>query len=155
MTLTGKDIAEIARLLEASQFSELELETGGLKLRIRRGDGASRLRERSEEPEPAGTIGDQQDAPDATLPAGPTVEGEVDVEAPLLGNFYHAPRPGDEPFVKAGDTIGEETVIGIIEVMKLMNPVHAGVSGTVVAYVAANAVSVEAGQPLIRVRKAA
>ena len=78
--------------------------------------------------------------------------GEVDVPAPLLGNFYEAPRPGDPPFVRPGDTVDAETTIGIIEVMKLMNPIRAGVSGTVVAILAANGSAVEEGQPLVRVR---
>jgi acetyl-CoA carboxylase biotin carboxyl carrier protein len=69
----------------------------------------------------------------------------------LLGNFYAAPRPGDPPFVQPGDKVNEETVIGIIEVMKLMNPIRAGVTGTVVAILAENGTAVEEDQPLIRV----
>jgi acetyl-CoA carboxylase biotin carboxyl carrier protein len=88
-------------------------------------------------------IGQQEGAPRV---------GEVDVPAPLLGNFYEAPRPGDPPFVKPGDTVTEETVIGIIEVMKLMNPIRAGVSGTVVAILTQNGSAVEEGEALIRVR---
>jgi acetyl-CoA carboxylase biotin carboxyl carrier protein len=88
-------------------------------------------------------IGQQEGAPRV---------GEVDVPAPLLGNFYEAPRPGDPPFVKPGDTITEETVIGIIEVMKLMNPIRAGVSGTVVAILVRNGAAIEEGEALIRVR---
>ena len=72
--------------------------------------------------------------------------------APLLGNFYAAPRPGDPPFVEVGATVDEETVIGIIEVMKLMNPIRAGVAGKIVALLAENGTAVEEGQPLVRVR---
>jgi acetyl-CoA carboxylase biotin carboxyl carrier protein len=84
--------------------------------------------------------------------AGAARAGEVDVPAPLLGNFYEAPRPGDPPFVRPGDRVTEETVVGIIEVMKLMNPIRAGVSGTVVAVLAQNGSAVEEGEALIRVR---
>ena len=83
--------------------------------------------------------------------AGAARVGEVDVPAPLLGNFYEAPRPGDPPFVKPGDKVDAETIIGIIEVMKLMNPIRAGVSGKVVAILAADGSAVEEGQALIRV----
>jgi acetyl-CoA carboxylase biotin carboxyl carrier protein len=76
----------------------------------------------------------------------------VDVPAPLLGNFYSAPRPGDPPFVQVGDAVNVETTIGIIEVMKLMNPIRAGVNGTVAAVLAENGTAVEEGQPLLRVR---
>ena len=78
----------------------------------------------------------------------------MDVPAPLLGNFYEAPRPGDPPFVQPGDAVSEETVIGIIEVMKLMNPIRAGVAGTVVALLTPNGSAVEEGQALIRVKVA-
>jgi acetyl-CoA carboxylase biotin carboxyl carrier protein len=78
----------------------------------------------------------------------------VDVTAPLLGNFYRSPRPGDAPFVEVGDTVTEDSAIGIIEVMKLMNSVRAGVAGTVVAILAEDGKAVEAGQPLIRVKAA-
>jgi acetyl-CoA carboxylase biotin carboxyl carrier protein len=84
--------------------------------------------------------------------AGAARAGEVDVPAPLLGNFYEAPRPGDPAFVKPGDAVTEETVIGIIEVMKLMNPIRAGVSGTVVAILAQSGAAVEEGEALIRVK---
>ena len=73
--------------------------------------------------------------------------------APLLGNFYAAPRPGEPPFVAVGETVGEDSVIGIIEVMKLMNSVRAGVAGQVVAILAVDGAAVEEGQPLVRIRQ--
>ena len=72
--------------------------------------------------------------------------------APLLGNYYAAPRPGEDPFVQVGDKVTEDTTIAIIEVMKLMNPIRAGVSGTVTAILAENGKAVEEGQALIRVK---
>ena len=154
MSLTAADIAEIARLLDESRFTDLKLETGGLKLRIRRSGGGWAPRYEDDEdtafeqPSPASKpepmpIGQQEGAPRV---------GEVDVPAPLLGNFYEAPRPGDPPFVKPGDRVTEETVIGIIEVMKLMNPIRAGVAGTVVAILAQNGAAIEEGEALIRVK---
>ena len=76
------------------------------------------------------------------------------VPAPMLGIYYHAPKPGDAPFVKPGDLVSPETVIGIIEVMKLMNHVSAGVSGIVLEIVAPSGQLVEHGDPLIRVKVA-
>ncbi len=78
--------------------------------------------------------------------------GGSEVPAPLLGTFYHAPKPGADPFVKPGDRVTAETVIGIIEVMKLMNSVEAGIAGTVVEFVAPNGELVEHGQTLIRIQ---
>ncbi|MBT2133066.1 hypothetical protein KK137_01860 [Croceibacterium sp. LX-88] len=155
MSLTARDIAEIAKLLDTSHFSSLDLTVGEFKLRIRR-DGGWSGRDLDDEPvRPA----EQQKSPSSEPPppplgqeAGAARVGEVDVPAPLLGNFYTAPRPGDPPFVNVGDAVDEETVVGIIEVMKLMNPIRAGVSGTVVAILAENGTAVEEDQPLLRVR---
>ena len=156
MSLTARDIAEIAKLLDASHFSTLDLTIGEFRLKIRReggwspaeagasgeDDGGPRLRGDAESTEPPPQIGQE---------AGAARAGEVDVPAPLLGNFYAAPRPGDPPFVEVGDTVDEESVIGIIEVMKLMNPIRAGVAGKIVALLAENGTAVEEGQPLVRV----
>lgn len=153
MSLTARDIAEIARLLDESQFSSLDLTMGEFRLRIRRGGGHGPDRAPpggETRPDTGVAIAAAAAAP-AGVPDGPG-NGEVDVRAPLLGNFYSSPRPGEEPFVKPGDKVGEDTTIGIIEVMKLMNPIRAGVAGTVTAMLAENGKAVEEGQPLIRVR---
>jgi acetyl-CoA carboxylase biotin carboxyl carrier protein len=152
LSLTAADIAEIARLLDESKFSSLTLETGGLKLRIRRdGGGWSAPAEREAEPD-APPPAEAELPPTLGQEAGAARAGEIDVPAPLLGNFYAAPRPGDPPFVQPGDSVSEDTTIGIIEVMKLMNPIRAGVTGTVVAVLAADGSAVEKGQPLVRVK---
>ena len=151
MSLTARDIAEIAKLLSTSQFSSLDLTMGEFRLRILRDGGWSRGGEEDEAPEPEPKPAPAE-APPMGQGAGAARVGEVDVPAPLLGNFYTAPRPGDPPFVEPGDAVNEETVIGIIEVMKLMNPIRAGVSGTVVAILAQNGASIEEGDALIRVR---
>lgn len=145
MSLTGKDVAEIARLLDQSRFTELKLEIGDFRLRICR-DGQSGGGF-ADAPPPPIAAPDPAPLPVTSVPAA----GEQDVPAPFLGTFYHAPRPGDPPFVEPGQKVREDTVIGIIEVMKLMNPIRAGVAGTVVAVLAPNGAAVEAGQPLIRV----
>ena len=151
MSLTAADIAEIARLLDESHFTDLKLETGGLKLRIRRQGGSYVPRYEDEEEESAEAPALSPEPMPLGQEAGAARAGEVDVPAPLLGNFYEAPRPGDPPFIKPGDHVDEETIIGIIEVMKLMNPIRAGVSGTVVAILAQNGSAVEEGEALIRV----
>jgi len=124
---------------------------GEFKLRIRR-DGGWSPREETDEPTPEPKPADAGPPPPLGQEAGAARVGEVDVPAPLLGNFFSAPRPGDPPFVEPGDTVGADTTIGIIEVMKLMNPIRAGVTGTVVAILAENGKAVEEGQPLVRVR---
>ena len=151
MSLTAKDIAEIARLLDQSRFSSLDLQMGAFRLRIRR-DGGGWSGRGEDEADDAELSRAPAQAGAEELPAPGPAPGEVDVPAPLLGNFYASPRPGDPPFVEIGEAVGEDTTIGIIEVMKLMNPIRAGVRGTVVAILAADGTAVEEGQALLRVR---
>jgi acetyl-CoA carboxylase biotin carboxyl carrier protein len=154
VSLTAKDIAEIARLLDESHFASLDLQVGDFKLRIRRDGGWSRSGDDADEaPAPKARKAPSEPPPPLGQEAGAARVGEIDVPAPLLGNFYAAPRPGEPPFVAVGDRVTEDSVIGIIEVMKLMNSVRAGVAGKVVAILAVDGAAVDEGQPLIRVAK--
>jgi acetyl-CoA carboxylase biotin carboxyl carrier protein len=139
--LTRLDIDDILRLIDGSDFLELKLEMGDLKLELRRpGAGAAVAA-----PTPL-EVPVEVAAPVIALGGG------SEIPAPLLGIFWHAPRPGADDFVKPGDRVTADTVIGIIEVMKLMNSVSAGMAGVVLDYVAPNGEMVEHGQTLIRIQ---
>lgn len=86
----------------------------------------------------------------ASVAADPNVH---DVPSPLLGTFYRSPKPGAPPYVEIGAAVEEDTVVAIIEVMKLMNTVRAGVRGTVTEILPADGTLVEYEQTLLRVRK--
>jgi acetyl-CoA carboxylase biotin carboxyl carrier protein len=86
-------------------------------------------------------------APSAPAPAEPAANSTV-VMAPIIGVFYRSPSPGAPPFVEPGAAVEPDTTIGIIEVMKLMNPVTAGTAGTLTEFLAADNAQVEFGQPL-------
>jgi len=154
--LTRADIDDILKLIDGSDFDELKLEMGDLKLELRRrGAGASGV---SAPPPPAvqaPAAAPRPEAPAAAVTA-PVVAsgGGSEVPAPLLGTFYRAPKPGAAPFVQVGDSVTADTVIGIIEVMKLMNSVPAGMAGTVTEILAENGQLVEHGQTLIRIQPA-
>ena len=155
MTLTAKDVAEITRLLEESQFDELQLEHEGFKLTLRRGGGTRDAAGRSAPAlsAAAAVVLPAAPAPREKSPA-PAGGGAVqEVVAPLLGTFYRAPKPGAEPYVGTGATVQEDSIVGIIEVMKLMNTVRAGVAGTVIEILAADGALVEYGQVLLRVSR--
>lgn len=98
--------------------------------------------------------GDGPPASGETAAGQPVPDGLAAVRAPLVGTFYRAPRPGAAPFVEVGDEVGEDTIVGIVETMKLMNSVEAGVRGQVTEILPADAELVQQGQPLVLVRPA-
>lgn len=92
-----------------------------------------------------------------TAPAsvGQLAADEVLIKAPMVGTFYASPKPGAPVFVSVGDTVKADTVLCIVEVMKLMNNIEAGVTGTVTKVLVQNEEAVEYGQPLMVIRTAA
>ncbi len=153
MSLTADDVKEILRLLEQSSFDELNLETGGMKLVLHRSGAPRSANVEASAPAASAAAPAPAVAPAVSAPASPPGEpGVVDVTAPLLGVFYRAPKPGAPPFVEVGQRVEPDTVVAIIEVMKLMNSVRAGVAGEVAAVSAKNGAMVEYGETLIRVR---
>ena len=150
MSLTAAEVAEIMRLVEQSGFDELTLEFDGIKLRLRRGAAAEVISDSGQQ-----TPAIDAPTPSAIRPAPASVEPNVrDVASPLLGTFYRAPKPGAPPFVEVGAQVEEETIVAIIEVMKLMNTVRAGFRGTVTEILVADGALAEYGETLMRVRKA-
>jgi len=150
MTLTAKDVAEILRLLEESSFDRLSLEINGMKLNLQRGS-AARAQQVCESTAAPAAVGTSR-SPARPKAKPPSEPGLADVPSPLLGVFYRAPKPGEPPYVRPGSKVAPDTVIGIIEVMKLMNSVRAGVKGEVTEILAENGALVEYGEILLRVR---
>jgi acetyl-CoA carboxylase biotin carboxyl carrier protein len=149
MTLSASEIAEIMKLIDESSFDEFNLEMNGVKLQLRRsGRGRSAPAPETGAQVPAG---EAPAPPVPGLPAGLSSAGGRDIPAPLLGTFYRAPKPGAAPFVDLGAQVEEDTVVGIIEVMKLMNTVRAGMRGIITEILAADGQLVEYGSPLMRV----
>jgi acetyl-CoA carboxylase biotin carboxyl carrier protein len=143
MPLSDDDVREILRLIDESSVEELSVETETFSLYVRRGgeDGGAPV---SAEP----------DVPVAA-PAGAdgAVAGELHtVSSPMLGTFYRAQAPGAAPFVDVGTRVEPDTIVCLIEVMKMMNSVPAGVVGTIAGVCAENAQLVEDGAPLFQIR---
>ncbi len=155
--MNNDDVLEILRLLDATGFDELRLETDRYKLLLRRSrpEGPARAR-----PSDAVAAVPAPESPAAEIPPTPEVRAQTarsglhEVKAPLLGTFYRAPKPGEDPFVDVGSTVDERTTVGIVEVMKLMNSVYAEVRGTVVEIPARDGELVEYGSVLMRVQPA-
>jgi acetyl-CoA carboxylase biotin carboxyl carrier protein len=166
MGLTDEDVREILRIIDESQLDELRIEMPDFQLHVRRG-GAPPVEEPPVRPaaaaaasaEPAAAAAPAPAPAPATGPAAPATgangasprDGAAAIEAPMLGTFYRASSPGDTPFVEVGAKVEADTVVCLIEVMKMMNSIKAGVAGTVVEVCADNAELVEYGQPLFRV----
>jgi len=155
MELTPDDVRDVLRVLDSSGLAELHLELADLTLTVRREGATGWTAEQQVLREPRV---EQADTPVAAAAAPAAVaevgEGLVAVHPPLLGTFYRAPQPGAPPFVDVGDQVDAETVVGIVETMKMMTPVHAGVRGTVVEFRLGNGEFAEADSVLLVVEPA-
>ncbi len=160
MDLTNEDVADILALLDSLPYDSLDVETPRFRLTLRRAPGGGWTEESQVLTEPtvvtSATDGTPAAAPDspaklsgpAERPAG-EADGLAAVAAPLPGTFYRAPRPGADPFVQVGDTVSPDTVVAIIETMKLMNSVPAGTAGRVSRVCLENGEFAAAGSTLL------
>jgi acetyl-CoA carboxylase biotin carboxyl carrier protein len=159
MSLSHEDVKRLLELLDASKFDELHLETDGTQLTLRRnGAGPTGFAtppnmtpSKAAPPPPRAAVPQSSAAPQAS-PASEHSSGLIDIRASMLGLFYSAPKPGAAPFVSVGSKVSQGTAIAIIEVMKLMNSISAGVEGEVVEILACDGELVEFDQVLMRVR---
>ena len=148
MDLDLEELAAVIELLDKADFTDFRYEKGDLRIAVRRGvspldddrSPAPATRTTAPTPQPAEVV---QPAPH---------DGTVLVRSGMLGSFYRSPKPGDPPFVEIGDKVEADTVVCIVEVMKLMNSMTAGVSGEITAVHAQNGDLVEFDQPLFSVR---
>lgn len=153
MSLSHKDVQEILRLLEETDYRELTLETEHFTLKLQQDEeGWTQQMNTVASDKSAVTSTVASIDGNATIETAATEEGLLDIRAPMVGTFYNAPKPGADPFVEIGSSVNEDSVIAIIEVMKLMNSIPAGLNGEIVEILVTDAQFVEKGQLLMRVR---
>jgi acetyl-CoA carboxylase biotin carboxyl carrier protein len=170
MELTNEDVADVLALLDSLPYDELDVQTPRFRLVLRRTpDGWTQSVESRSAPTElpaalpeAAETGPMEHRAGYNRPDGTSSRlssdaagggaGLVAVRAPLPGTFYRAPRPGAEPFVEVGSQVGADTVVGIVETMKLMNSVTAGAAGTVAEICLGNAGFAAHGATLMRIR---
>ena len=155
MTIDLEELAAVIRLLREAEFSEFSYAKGDVSLVVRRGDVP--VAAAAVAPPPAPAVAPAVSPQVATTPAPVAAREDVavvKVRAPLLGTFYSTPKPGEPPFVRVGDRVEQDTVVCIVEVMKLMNSVSAGVSGVIAAIHARDGDLVEFDQLLFTVAEA-
>ena len=140
-----KDIKAIIDLMKKNDLSVFEMEKDGFRLRLQKG------------------LVDQPIVTSTTAPAAATAKGPAatasaesastkDIVSPMVGTFFRATSPDASPFVDVGTKVGEDTVVCIIEAMKVMNEIKAETSGVIAEVVAENSKPVQFGQVLFRVR---
>ena len=150
-----KDIKAIIDLMKKNSITEFELERQDSKIRLKRGlNGGSAI---SEEAIPAmampmaATQAAQTSAISVAAPP-PAATGEVEIKSPMIGTFYRSPSPEAGSYAEVGSEVGPESVVCIIEAMKVMNEIKAEVKGVITQILVENAKPVEFGQPLFKVR---
>ena len=150
-----KDIKAIIDLMKKNSITEFELERQDSKIRLKRGFNGSPSSPASyEEPAPLPSVQPMIAAPSA-VPAGNTpvvVTGEVEIKSPMIGTFYRAPSPEAASYIEIGSEVNPDTVVCIIEAMKVMNEIKAETKGVITQVLVENAKPVEFGQPLFKVR---
>ena len=154
-----QDLLQIVDLIKTSaQFNEFHLKVGDIELDIRRGEPAAR-------PAPAAAPAPATSIPTPATPAAPPppaavaephrsavlayAAGSVLVKSPMVGSFYRAPEPGAHPFVEVGARVTAASIVGIVEVMKLMNSIPAGQAGVVTHILVEDGEPVQYGQVLL------
>ena len=148
-----KDIKAIIDLMKKNSITEFELEEKDSKLRLKRGNGGGMPIAPSDEGPPPMSV------PSALMPiaapgpvAAPAATGEIDVKSPMIGTFYRSPSPEASAYVEIGSEVSPDTVVCIIEAMKVMNEIKSEVKGIITQNLVENGKPVEFGQPLFKVR---
>ncbi len=152
-----KDIKAIIDLMRKNSISEFELERQDFKIRLKRGanggSGAVPYDETALAALPPGQPQALGQGPALPSTSAPTpASNEQDLKSPMIGTFYRAPSPESAPYVEVGTEVNPDTVVCIIEAMKVMNEIKAECRGVISQVLAENAKPVEFGQPLFKVR---
>ena len=142
-----EDIKKLVELMVANGLSELDISDGDSKVSLRRHQGQIVMAPAPMAPAVA--------APGATAPAAPEAQdGLIEITSPMVGTFYAASSPDSDPYVGPGTHVSPDSVVCIIEAMKVMNEIKAECSGTIAQVCVKNAQPVEYGQVLFRVKPA-
>ncbi len=149
-----KDIKAIIDLMKKNSITEFELERQDSKIRLKRGLSGG-VPSAAEEPLPS--LGIPMTIPQAVPQAAiqvpqPASTGEIEIKSPMIGTFYRSPSPEAGSYAEVGSEVNADSVVCIIEAMKVMNEIKAEVKGVITQILVENAKPVEFGQPLFKVR---
>ena len=156
-----KDIKAIIDLMKKNSITEFELEEKDSKLRLKRGlssvsagaqgdDAAQAIPVQVASPSLPPTVA----ATTSALSVPVVNSGEIDIKSPMIGTFYRSPSPESASYVEVGAEVNPDTVVSIIEAMKVMNEIKAEIKGVITQILVENGKPVEFGQPMFKVRPA-
>ncbi|HEX3997980.1 MAG TPA: acetyl-CoA carboxylase biotin carboxyl carrier protein [Pirellulales bacterium] len=148
-----KKVRRLVEMMEQHDLAEIDLRQGDQRIRLRRGGEVQLAPAAHYSPLPPAAVPQSTTTPGAP-PAGGAAPADADLKvitSPMVGTFYAAPSPESPPFVKVGDHIGPETVVCILEAMKVHNQIQAEIAGRVAAVLVENGQPVEYGQPLFKI----
>lgn len=148
-----REIKKIVEMMKENDLTEFEMEDQGFRLGVKRRSGAEPVVVHAAAPAPvmAAPVAAASAAP-AAAPA--VVEEDADLESiksPIVGTFYRAASPDADPFVSVGSTVEPDTVVCIVEAMKVMNEIKAEARGVIRKILVENATAVQFGQPLFKI----
>lgn len=152
-----KDIKAIIDLMRKNSISEFELEKPDFKVKLKRGGNGNPAGLPYDETGALPMIQAQPVLPQGTALTPPPAlppSNEIEIKSPMIGTFYRSPSPDSAPYAEVGTEVGPDTVVCIIEAMKVMNEIKSEVKGVVTQIMLDNAKPVEFGQPLFKVRPA-
>ena len=146
-----KDIKAIIDLMKKNSVTEFELEKQDFKIRLKRGPNGGAAA--SSEDFPALAYAPLPTGIPVAVPAPPVPAiSELEIKSPMIGTFYRAPSPEAAPYIEVGSEVSSETVVCIIEAMKVMNEIKAEAKGIITQVMLENGKPVEFGQPLFKLR---
>ncbi len=154
MHLRPEDVADIVSLLDSLAQDEFELRTSELHITVRRAGREGWTQESNVLSAPNVVTTDiaTVDSAESIAQDDPVRPGLMGIRAPLPGTFYRAAKPGAEPYVEVGSRVAEDTVVGLLETMKLFSSVYANVRGEVVEFLVDDAAAAAQDAVLILVR---
>ncbi len=149
-----KKVRQLIELMKEHDLAELDLKQGEQRVKIKR--GGEPLITGGSSAGYAATTGTHAGTTNSSPAAAKSAESAADthlavIKSPMVGTFYTSANPDSPPFVKVGDHVGPETIVCIIEAMKVFNEIPAEISGRVAAVLVENGAAVEFGQPLFKI----
>lgn len=149
--MSSKRIRYLLKIMEENDLAEIELEEPEFKIKLRKKEATGPALVSAPAMAPAAPD-PQSSQPNQGEPVPAEPKGDyLEIKSPMVGTFYRSSSPENDSFVKEGDEINDESVVCIIEAMKVMNEIKSGVSGKIVEIMVENAQPVEYGQVLFRV----